>query len=102
MSKKNLVKLMQAAAEDDQLGQQLQSMSSYEQIKNLARTQGYNLDDLSEEEAARTIGVVTGEIKEELSDEELELVAGGGVVFEVETTYSSFYEGWPVKGGKAT
>lgn len=93
MSKENLVKLLETAAEDEQLRQQLQSTSSYEEVKTLAREQGYDLDDLSEEEAGRTVGVVTGGIKEELSDEELELVAGGGVVFEVETS-SRFYEGW--------
>jgi len=77
MSKENLVKLLEAAAEDEQLGQQLQSASSYKEVKNLARQQGFDLGDLSEEEAGRTVGVVTGEISEELSDEELELVAGG-------------------------
>ena len=77
MSKENLVKLLEAAAEDEQLGQQLQSASSYKEVKSLARQQGFDLGDLSEEEAGRTVGVVTGEISEELSDEELELVAGG-------------------------
>jgi predicted ribosomally synthesized peptide with nif11-like leader len=77
MSKENLVKLLEAAAEDEQLGQQLQRASSYEDVKSLARQQGLDLGDLSEEEAGRTVGVVTGEISEELSDEELELVAGG-------------------------
>ncbi len=77
MSKENLVKLMQAVAEDEQLKAQLQQADSYEDIKNLARQQSLDLGDLSEEEAARTIGVATGEISEELSDEELELVASG-------------------------
>ena len=76
MSKENLVKLLETAATDEQLGQQLQSTSSYEDIKSLAREQGFDLGDLSEEEARRTIGVITGEITEELSDEELEMVAG--------------------------
>ena len=61
-----------------------------------------DLGDLSEEEAGRTVGVVTGEIKEELTDEELELVAGG---WSHEVVSPSFYEGWPVSGlkrGKAT
>ena len=77
MSKENLIKLMQAAAEDEQLQQRLQNADGYETVKNLARQQGFDLGDLSEEEAGRTVGVVTGEISEELSDEELELVAGG-------------------------
>ena len=77
MSKQNLIKLMQAAAEDETLQQQLQKTESYEAIKNVAREQGFDLGDLSEEEARRTAGVVTGEFSEELSDEELELVAGG-------------------------
>ena len=78
MSKENLIKLLESATADEQLRQQLQSASSYEDLKNLARTQGFDLGDLSEEEAARTIGVATGEIKEELTDDELEMVAGGG------------------------
>ena len=77
MSKENLIKLMEATAEDEELKRQWQSASSYEEVKNLARQQGFDLGDLSAEEAKRTIGVVTGEITEELSDEELEMVAGG-------------------------
>ena len=77
MSKENLIKLMEAAAGDEQLKQQWQSADSYEKIKNLARQQSLDLGDLSQEEAARTIGVATGVITDELSDEELELVAGG-------------------------
>lgn len=97
MSKENLIKLMQAAAEDEQLQQRLQNADSYETVKTLAREQGYDLGDLSEEEAGRTVGVVTGQIKEELSDEELELVAGGWSWGE---TNEGFYEGWPTKGTK--
>jgi predicted ribosomally synthesized peptide with nif11-like leader len=79
MSKENLVKLLQAAAEDEQLGQQLQSTSNYEELKSLARTQGFDLGDISEAEVKRTVGIVTGTITEELTDEELEMVAGGFV-----------------------
>ena len=71
------MKLLEAAADDDQLGQQLQSASSYEEIKRLARQQGFDLGDLSEEEAQRTADVLTGQASGELSEEELELVAGG-------------------------
>ena len=77
MSKENLVKLLEAAAADEQLRQQLQSASSYEDVKSLAHQQSLDLGNLSEEEAGRTVGVITGEITEELSDEELELVSGG-------------------------
>jgi len=77
MSKENLVKLLDAAAADEQLRQQLQNTSSYDDVKSLARQQGFDLGNLSEEEAKRTVGVVTGAVTEELSDEELEMVAGG-------------------------
>lgn len=77
MSKQNLINLMQTAGEDEQLQQQLQNAGSFEALKTLAGERGLDLGDLSEEEAGRTVGVVTGEIKEELTDEELELVAGG-------------------------
>ena len=77
MSKENLVKLMQVAAEDEQLQQQLQNADSYEEVKTLAQEQGFDLGDLSAAEAQRTIDVVSGAVTEELSDEELELVAGG-------------------------
>jgi hypothetical protein len=114
MSKENLVKLLETAGEDDQLMAQLQQADSYEAVKSLARQQSLDLGDLSEEEAGRTVGVVTGEIKEELTDEELELVAGGlfgsdngaGEFSLTSLTKSKgFYEGWPVSGlkrGKAT
>ena len=88
MSKENLVKLMQAAAKDEQLKAQLEQTDSYEGVKNLARKQGFNLGDLSAEEAKRTVGVATGEISDELSDEELELVAGG--FEEVKVTFKRF------------
>ena len=77
MSKENLVKLLEAAAADEQLMQQLRSTSSYEEVKSLARQQSLDLGDLSEEDAGHVVRVVTGEISEELSDEELEMVAGG-------------------------
>ena len=77
MSKENLVNLLAAAATDEQLGQQLQSADSFEAVKNLAAEQGFDLSNLSPEEAQRTINVVTGAVTEELSDEELEMVAGG-------------------------
>ena len=78
MSKENLVKLLEAAAEDDQLMQQLQSATSYEELKSLGSEQGFDLGGLSLEEAKRTIGLLTGAVdEEELSDEELEMVAGG-------------------------
>jgi predicted ribosomally synthesized peptide with nif11-like leader len=95
MSKENLVKLLEAAAADEQLMQQLQSTKSYEEVKNLARQQGFDLGDLSEEEAGRTVGVVTGEITEELTDEELEMVAGGRKAYDLNPNDLSFYEGWP-------
>jgi predicted ribosomally synthesized peptide with nif11-like leader len=90
MSKENLVKLMQAAAENEQLGQQLQSASSYEEVKNLARQQGFDLGDLSAEAAGRTVDVLSGEASGELSDEELELVAGGNNFEEVKVTFKRF------------
>jgi predicted ribosomally synthesized peptide with nif11-like leader len=77
MSKENLIKLMQTAADDEQLLEQLQSTTTYEDVKNVAARQGLDLGDLSADEAQRTMGVITGQITEELSDEELELVAGG-------------------------
>jgi len=88
MSRENLVKLMEAAAADEQLMQQLQRASSYEDIKNLAAAQGFELGDVSEEEAARMFAVATGEIDDELSDEEMELVAGGFVYGKVTWTWN--------------
>jgi predicted ribosomally synthesized peptide with nif11-like leader len=76
MSNEKLIKLMEAVANDENLKQQLQNAGSFQQIKTLAGQQGYDLGDLAEVEAARTIGVVTGKITEELTDDELEMVAG--------------------------
>ena len=77
MSKQNLIKLMQAAAEDEQFEQQLQSADSYEAVKSLASERGLDLGNLSAEEAQRAADVLTGEASGELSDEEMDLVSGG-------------------------
>lgn len=87
MSKENLIKLLESAAEDEQLMQQLQGASSYEAVKSLARQQGFDLGELSAEEAQRTVDVVTGAVTDELSDEELETVAGGFVYGKVTWTW---------------
>ena len=76
MSKESLVKLMQAAAEDEQLKTKLQNVRSYEELKAVAQEKGFALGDLSAEQAQRTIGVVTGHTIE-LTDAELASVAGG-------------------------
>lgn len=82
MSKKNLVKLMEAAAVNEQLRQQLQEAGSYEAIKAMASTRGFDLGDLSVEEAQRTVDVITGEASGVLSSEELALVSDGWLNFE--------------------
>ncbi len=81
MSKENLVKLMEVAAADEQLMQKLQSADSYEVVKSLATARGFELGDLSAEEAQRTVQVLSGAANEELSEEELELVAGGQITY---------------------
>ena len=93
MSKENLVKLLEAAAANEQFRQQLQSANSYEAVKKLARERGFDLGDLSAAEAQRTVDVVTGAITEELSDEELELVAGGA--YDLNPNDVSFNIGMP-------
>ena len=80
MSKENLVKLMEVAAGDEQLMQKLRSADSYGAVKSLAAARGFELGDLSAEEAQRTVQVLGGAATEELSEEELELVAGGGAI----------------------
>lgn len=77
MSKQNLIRFMQVMAKDEQLLAQFQQADNFEAIKTLAREQGLDLGDLNATESQRTVEVISGEITEELSDEELELVAGG-------------------------
>ena len=77
MSKQNLIKLMQTALEDEQLLARLQQADSFETVKTLAAERGLDLGNLSAEEARRTMDIFTGQISDELSDEELELIAGG-------------------------
>lgn len=77
MSKENLIKLFQDASKDDELAKELQSASDYSQLKRVASERGYDISNLKEEEAVRTLGIATGAIKDELSEEELEAVAGG-------------------------
>lgn len=82
MSKQNLVKLMEAAAVNEQLRQQLQEAGSYENLKNLASARGFDLGDLSVMEARRTVEVITGEAADDLSSEELAMASGGWLNFE--------------------
>jgi predicted ribosomally synthesized peptide with nif11-like leader len=78
MSKENLVRLLEAASSDDQLMQELQSSENFQEIKKLASAQGFDLGDLSAEEANRTMAAMTGTANDaELSDEDLDEVAGG-------------------------
>ncbi|MCB0196145.1 MAG: Nif11-like leader peptide family RiPP precursor [Anaerolineae bacterium] len=77
MSRENLIKLLETTASNASLKKQLLN-KNYEEIKSVAQVHGFDLGDLTEEEANRTIDVLAGTISDELSDEELELVAGGG------------------------
>lgn len=78
MSKENLVKLLEAAAADEQLMKELQASENYREIKDLADARGYDLGDLSADEANRTMAALNSSTAEaELSDEQLEDVAGG-------------------------
>lgn len=78
MSNENLVKLLEAASTDAQLMQQLQNSENFQEIKKLASARGYDLGNLSVEEANRTMAAMTGTANDaELSDEQLDEVAGG-------------------------
>jgi predicted ribosomally synthesized peptide with nif11-like leader len=96
MSKENLVKLLEAASADEQLKQQIQNTTSYEEIKSVAGEHGFDLGDLSEEEAMRVYTLATGAEQEEgeLSEGELDMVAGGrsvsGISFKVDVLSRRF------------
>lgn len=79
MSRDNLVKLLEAASTNEKLMGQLQKAASYEEIKRVAGTNGFDLGNLSEEEAMRIYSLAAGEEEEgeELSEDELDMVAGG-------------------------
>lgn len=79
MSKENLVKLLEAASADEQLRQKLQNTTSYEEIKSVASEHGFDLGNLSEKKAMRIYTLATGadQEEEELSEGELDMVAGG-------------------------
>lgn len=83
MSKENLVKLLEAASTDEQLRQQLESADNFKEIKALAEQRGFDLGNLSIKEAMRlyklAMGTTPGE--GELSEGELDMVAGGGGKF---------------------
>lgn len=67
-----------ATATDQKLHWQFDRAQAFEDVKGLARAQGYGLGELSSEEAARTFDVVTSQIQnEELTEKHLEMIAGG-------------------------
>ena len=103
MSKQNLVKLMEAAAVNEQLRQQLHEAGSYEAIKTLAYARGFDLSNLSLEEAQRIVDVITGEATDELSNEELAMVADGWLDFEeIKATFKLSDREPSVMAGMAT
>lgn len=78
MSKENLVKLLEAASADAQLMKELQASENFQEIKTLASARGFDLGDLSADEANRALeGMSSTDSEAELSDEQLENVAGG-------------------------
>jgi hypothetical protein len=87
MSKENLLKLMQAAAKDDQLLQQIQNSANFDEVKTLAEGLGLHLGDLTVAEAQRTVDAATGNADGELTDEEMEMVAGGLNFEEIKVTF---------------
>ncbi len=83
MSKENLIKLFEAAVTDESLGEQLQKVQNYDEFKSVAAKHGCNLDELTESDAVKIVGELAAAAEqeeksgEELSDQELEAVAGG-------------------------
>lgn len=74
MSRENLAKLLKSAAKDEQLKARLEGTDSYDSLKSLAKERGLDISDVKEEDAA-TVVCVAG--SKELSEDELQKVAGG-------------------------
>jgi hypothetical protein len=78
MSQENFAKLLKAATEDETVMQKVRSANSFAALKSLAREQGCDLGDLSEEDAKLLMRVATGEVNQDtLSAQELAAIAGG-------------------------
>lgn len=77
MSRGNLVKLLEAAADDDDLRQQLQGAESYDQIRSVAEEHGFDLDAPNADDSWRAARAMARGNGDELTEEELNQVAGG-------------------------
>jgi hypothetical protein len=77
MSRENLIRLLDAASSDQELASELENAAGFEEVKSLAGQRGFDLGDLSAQEANRTVEMVARAAADELSDGDLEQVAGG-------------------------
>lgn len=109
MSKENFVNFLKAAASDGALIEQIWNTVNVGDLKSLAAERGFDVGDISDDDIKRTFGIVTGAIAaEELSDEELDMVAAGAgfkdklsqAMTELDRRPEGpgFYEGWPTHG----
>ena len=106
MSKENLISFLQSVTNDAQLSARLQKQVSYDDFKAIAKDRGFDLGDLSPEDARAIMQIVTGQTSEKLTANELEMVAAGarkvygdidGIRESIPEDTLGFYEGWPHK-----
>lgn len=77
--KGNLVNFLNVAVADNALIDKIWNTVNVGDLKNLAGERGFDVSDVSDDNTKRTFAVVTGAVDaEELSDEELDMVAAGG------------------------
>lgn len=80
MSKQNLTNLLDAAVQDKQLMQRLVGVGDCDELKSSASEKGLDIADLSDSEIMAILRIATGASKqEELAEQQLEAVAGGGI-----------------------
>lgn len=77
MSQENIAELLKKASQDEQLKARLEKADNFAAIQAISKKCGLAIDDVKEEEVANLIAAATGALAGELSDKELEELAGG-------------------------
>lgn len=81
MSQENLAKLLRTATEDASVMEKVINAGSFSELKTIAGEQGYDLGNLSEQDAKLFMRFVTNAVdQDELSEQELKAIAGGIVI----------------------
>lgn len=97
MSKENLMNLLKASTNDEQLLKAMLACKSSDELKVFAGKKGYEISDLSNDEIVRAVKFATGD--DELTEEQIQEVAGGFLSTDPRVTFKEKYKAAKASAG---